>query len=251
MALVEPENKNYYLRFKEVINGNLDMFTFLEKLNFYTIFEAVCTLKIENGEEGFAGDLFEVYKRMLADGLYSYQPGGDFILRIFRNIIHMAVIVKQYDWLERFIEVYSSRLPVDSRRNMQNLADALLCFERGQFGSSMDKLNRIDYELFHFKIDIKNLQLKLYYELGYYEELISALDTYRHFILNNKYISQRYKLLCSGFVNYLTRINKLKTDEFSIENFEFIRNEIESSSGYLFKQWLLEKVEEMKKSGLK
>lgn len=246
MALVEPGCENYYRKFKEVLNGNLNMFTHLERINFYSIFEAVCTLKIENGEEGYAGDLFEAYRRMLAEGLYSYQPGGEFILRIFRNIVHMAVLLKQYDWLETFINVYTLKLPVDSQRNMLNLADALLCFERGKFGESLDKLNRIDYELFHFKIDIKNLQLKLYFELGYNEELISAADTYRHFIFNNKFISQRYRLLCSGFVNYLAKINKLKTGEFSSENCEFIKNEIESSKGYLYKQWLLEKVNTIK-----
>jgi hypothetical protein len=247
MALIKPGSEDFYLKFKEVINGNLEMFTHLERINFYSIFEAVCTLKIENGEEGFAGDLFEAYKRMLAEGLYSYQPGGEFILRIFRNIVHMAVLLKQFDWLELFINDHTHKLPADSRRNMQNLADALLYFERGQFGLSLDKLNRIDYELFHFKIDIKNLQLKLYFELGYHEELLSAADTYRHFIVNNKYISHRYRMLCSGFVNFLIKVNKLKTDEYSAENSEFIRNEIESSKGYLYKEWLLEKVIEVKK----
>lgn len=246
MALIEPENENYYFKFKEVINGNLEMFTHLERINFYSIFEAVCTLKIENGDERFAGDLFEVYKRMLAEGLYSYQPQGEFILRIFRNIVHMAILLKQYNWLEQFINDYSPKLPADSRQNMKDLADALLFFERGQFGLSLNKLNRIDYEIFHFKIDIKNLQLKLFYELGYHEELISAADTYRHFIMNNRFISNRYKVLCSGFVNYLTKINKLRTDEFSMDNCEFIRNEIESSGGYLNKQWLLDKVDEIR-----
>jgi len=243
MALVEPGNENYYRKFKEVLDGNMNMFTHLEKINFYSIFEAVCTLKIENGEEGFAGDLFDAYRRMLAEGLYSYHAGGEFILRIFRNIVHMAVLLKQYDWLETFIGVYTQKLPVDSQRNMQNLADALLFFEKAQFGESLDKLNRIDYQLFHYKIDIKNLQLKLYYELEYYEELISAVDSYRHFILNNKYISQRYRMLCSGFVNFLIKLNKLRTDEYSSENCRFIKNEIEASKGYLFKQWLLEKAD--------
>lgn len=246
MALIEPGNENYYLKFKEVLNGNLQMFTHLERINFYSVFEAVCTLKIENGEDGYADDLFEVYKRMLAEGLYSYQPGGEFILRIFRNIVHMAILVKQYDWLDMFIKDYSFKLPAESKRNMQNLADALLYFERGKFELSLDKLNQINYELFHFKIDIKNLQLKLYYELGYHEELISAADTYRHFIMNNRFISNRYKVLCSGFVNYLTKINKLRTDEFRSDNCEFIRNEIESSGGYLNKQWLLDKVNEIR-----
>lgn len=245
MALIEPENENYYLQFKEVISGDLGMFTYLEKLNFYTIFEAVCTLKIENGEDKIASDLFEVYNRMLSEGLYSYTPGGEFILRIFRNIVHMAILVKKYEWLEKFLEDYAGKLPDDSAGNIKNLANALLYFERRQFEHSLEKLNSIDYELFHFKIDAKNLQLKLYYELGYHEELISAADSYRHFIVNNKFVSQRYRLLCSGFVNFLVRLNKLKTLQNSEIECELLRNEIVSSSGFLYKQWLLEKADEV------
>lgn len=243
MSLLKPESDDFFNKFKKVIEAGLDKFSYIEKINFYTIFEAVCTLKIEKGEQKYSKELFGAYMQMLKEGLYSYTPGGEFILRIFRNIVHMAVLQKQYDWLEMFINDYTLKLPVDSQRNMQNLADALLFFEKGQFGESLNKLNRIDYQLFHYKIDIKNLQLKLYYELEYYEELISAVDSYRHFILNNKYISQRYRMLCSGFVNFLIKLNKLRTDEYSSENCRFIKNEIEASKGYLFKQWLLEKAD--------
>ena len=69
--------------------------------------------------------------------------------------------------------------------------------------------------------------------------------------MNNKYISQRYRILCSGFVNFLTKVNKLRTDDFNIENCEFLRNEIETSNGYLNKEWLLEKVEEVKNKRFK
>lgn len=248
MALVKPENENYYVKFREVMNGDLGMFTYLEKLNFYTIFEAICTLKIENGEDRIADDLFNVYNRMLAEGLYSYSPDGVFILRIFRNIVHMAILVKKYAWLEKFLDDYAWKLPDDSAGNMKNLADSLLHFEKGKFDLSLDKLNRIDYELFHFKIDVKNLQLKLFYELDYHEELISAADTYRHFIMNNRYISQRYKMLCSGFVNFLVRLNRLKAFQYSEIECEILRNEIVSSKGFLFKHWLLEKADEIIKN---
>jgi len=245
MALINSDNNEYFRKFKEVLLGGLGMFTFLEQINFYTIFEAVCTLKIEGGEQEYSKDLFEAYGTMLNKGLYSYSPGGEFIIRIFRNIIHTAVMVKEYGWLENFLIEYLPRISIDSRESMGNLGNALLHFEKGEFKESLGLLNKIDYELFHFKIDIKNLQLRLYYELGYIEELISAIDTYKHFISNNRFISERYKTLCSGFINNLNMVIRAGQNKYSRTDVDLLKKEIAGSGNKLYMDWLLRKVNDL------
>jgi hypothetical protein len=245
MSLLNPRDDNFFIKFKEVLSLDMNMFSYIERINLYTIFEAVCTLKIENGEHSYSKDLFEAYKRMLEQGLYSYSPGGGFILRIFRNIVHTAIMEKETIWLEKFLEKYLSKLPDDSRKGMSSLANALLLFEDKKFNESLGELNKINYDLFHYKIDIKNLQVKLYYELGYTEETLSLIDSYRHFISGNKYISSRYKLICSGFVNSVNRLIKLKTHADDGEKL-LLRKEINQINDKINQRWLLEKLNELR-----
>lgn len=244
MSLLKPESEIYFEKFKKVIETGLDKFSYIEKINFYTIFEAVCTLKLERGEGKYSIDLFESYKQLLKNELYSYSPGGEFILRIFRNIVHTAALVKETGWLEKFIAEYTSKLPEASRKSMGNLAEAILFFERGEFTRSLDKLNSIDFELFHFKIDIKNLQIKLYYELGYTEELLSAIDSYRHFISGSKFISARYRTIITGFVNNVSQLIKLRSS-ITEEQKYFNEKDIMNSGAALYKEWLMEKIREL------
>lgn len=241
MSLLNPGNNSFFGKFKAVIESGLDMFSYIEKINFYTIFEAVCMLKIEKGEVKYSKDLFEAYRQMLQKGLCSYSPGGKFILRIFRNIVHTAVLVKKTGWLEKFIDDYAPSLPDPSQNNMKNLAEAMLQFEKGNFGVSLKKLNSIDYDLFHFKIDLKNLQIRLYYELGYTEELISAIDSYRHFIAASKYISPRYKIMCSGFINNTSKLIKAKSSG-SEDEVLWLKAKIHKTNGALYRDWFIEKL---------
>jgi hypothetical protein len=181
---------------------------------------------------------------MIAKGLYSYSAGGEFIPRIFRNIVHTALMVRQYKWLESFLSVYLQKIPEDSRNNMGNMAKAMMFFEKREYEKSLSIISKIDYEIFHFKIDIKNLQMKIYYELGYFEELLSAIDSYRHFIANNKFISERYKAICTEFVNNVSRMLRIKNEGKAGEN-TLLRKDIISSPGALNQVWLLEKTDEL------
>lgn len=137
MSLLKPESDDFFNEFKKVTEAVLDKFSYIEKINFNTIFEAVCTLKIEKGEQKYSKELFGSYRQMLKEGLYSYTPGGEFILRIFRNIVHTAAMEKQSAWLKEFIEEYTPRLPAASQKSMRNLEKAVLFFERGEFTESL------------------------------------------------------------------------------------------------------------------
>ncbi len=244
MALLEPGSDDYFIEFKKLLKSELGKFSYIEQINLFSIFEAVCTLKIESGKKEFSEDLFEAYKEMLDKKLYSYSPGGSFILRIFRNIVHAAVNLKEYTWLESFMEKYLKELPPDTVENMGSLARALLLFEKGEYGKSLEAVSLIQYELFHFKIDIKNLQLRIFYELGLFEEANSLIDTYKRFISGNRYISGRYKELAGNFINLTERIliAREKNDKFSAKT---IISEISENKNTLYDDWLTEKANSM------
>ncbi|MBZ0201944.1 MAG: hypothetical protein K8I03_02880 [Ignavibacteria bacterium] len=244
MAFLHPENDMYFTEFRTLLKNETHKFSFVEQVNYYSMFEAICTLKIESGRQEFSKELFDVYKEMLEKKLYSYYPGGQFILRIFRNIVHTGIALKEYSWLEGFLERYMQELPPDSRKSMGNLANALLLFEKGEFERSLEKLVKIDYELFHFKIDIKTLHLKIYYALNCFDEAYSLIDTYKHFISSNKFISLRYRERAGAFLDILKRLLDLKLSK-NPENSGRITKDFYDKTSILEKDWLALKISEI------
>lgn len=239
MAFRNLDNDFYFNRYKELLVSNIDDFSYIEKINFYTIFEAICTLKIEQGNTSVRKELFEAYKRMLKLGLYSFNEGGYFILKLFRNFILAGIQLNELDWLKDFLRDYLDKLHPDSRTNMKNLTDAYIFFEEKKFDKALESLSKIDYEIFHFKIDLKNLQLKIYFELDLYNEAYSLIDTYKHFISNNKYISERYRELAGNFVSFVYKLMKCK-EAGDKESSRLLANELKIKNS-LFEDWLKEK----------
>ncbi|MCC6865544.1 MAG: hypothetical protein IT280_05230 [Ignavibacteria bacterium] len=85
----------------------------------------------------------------------------------------------------------------------------------------------------------------MYNELDYNEELISAIDAYRHFISGSKYISNRYKTLCAGFVNNVSRLFKFKQNK-TEEQLFYAEKEIINTAGSLYYDWLIEKLNQLR-----
>ena len=244
MALMNTESDVYFNKLKNLLLKNTGNFSYSDRINLYTVFEAICTLKTERGDFSVQKELFETYKYMLQKKLFSFTEGGEFIVKLFRNFILIGIQLREFKWLENFIAQYSKTLPADSRDNMIHLSEAMLLFEKKEFEKSLSILSKINYEIFHFKIDIKNLQLKIYYELNLFNEAYSLIDSYKRFITGNKFVSERYKTMAGNFVDYAFKLLKAK-ESINPEIIYSIKKELEDKRNILNSDWLVEKAGEI------
>lgn len=241
MAFKHPENEIYYKKFRELISKTAGKFSQIERLNFYSMLEGVCMLKVESGNLNYLDELFSAYKEMLNKKLYSFTKDGSFVLKIFRNILILSAYLGEIKWLESFLKKYSAKLPAGAKDSMHNLSKAIVAFEKKEFEKSLGLLSKIDYEMFYFKIDLKNLQLKLFYELGYFEQALSLIDTYRHFLKNDRVLSERSREKIKKFLELAKTLvsAKMKNDKFK---FHKLRKSLDSFNDVFNKKWLYEKV---------
>jgi hypothetical protein len=240
IAFKHPENEFYYKKFRELISKTAGKFSQIERLNFYTMLEGMCMLKVEGGNLKYLDELFSAYKEMLANKLYSFTKDGSFMIKIFRNVLILSAYLGEIKWLENFLKKYSQKLPAGAKKSMLNLSNAVIFFEKKQFEKSLEYLSKIDYEMFYFKIDLKNLQLKLFYELEYYDEALSLIDSYRHFLKNDKVLSERSSAKIQKFLEFAKALvtAKSKNDEFK---FHKLKKSLDSFNDVFNKKWLLEK----------
>ncbi len=120
---------------------------------------------------------------------------------------------------------------------------AYLHYAKREFASALELINKINFDLTSFKFELKNLQLILFYEINDFDSLLYALDSYRHYASNNRFVSEAGRKKIFRFINYLNSLYKLseKPDNMKIE---LLKENILNDT-LITKYWLLEKIEEL------
>jgi len=130
---------------------------------------------------------------------------------------------------------------------MYNYAMAHIHYYKGDFSKALKFNNKIDFSLFAFKYDARLLQFKIYYELDYFNEAYSLIDTHKHFIANNKNVSDYYKEMHKNFLNYYLIITRSKEGK-QKDNLRSLKKEITATNNIVSKHWLLDKIKTLEKS---
>jgi hypothetical protein len=237
------KDETYYTELKSILPETIEYFQEHEKYNVYQMTEAICWQKmVVVNRERYRRELFEINKMRLASGVF-LPDGRTMRFMLFRQILMTALQLKEAAWAEQFVEDYSKYLPDNIRNNLKLFAEAHLLFEKQRFEESLAILNRIDFDVFTLKFDIRNLMMRIYIELNFIEEAISLLDSYKHFISKNKGVSDYYRNITESFLKYCKSLIDLKTGKSRLSPDEIL-NELKKDNDVNFSSWLQEKLGE-------
>lgn len=246
-TLEKPEEKKYYFLLRDLFYRNMKSFDREERYFLFNHLATYCSDEVSRKNTEFYQEALDVYKHMLKYNAYSYSDSEYMQVVTYRNIIYYCNTVKDDRWFEYFIDKYYDVITPKHREDMKNFARANLHFLRKDYEKSLTSVSLISYEFFLFKPDLKNLMLKIYYELEYFEQAYSLIDTYKHYLSGTTEISDAYKTFYRNFVNRYLGLIKIKTGT-SRESPAFLKSKIEKENKIVNKIWLLEKIEDLIKS---
>ena len=101
---------------------------------------------------------------------------------------------------------------------------------------------KVKYEFFLFKLDVKNLMFKIYFELDYTEQAYSLLDAMRHYLSNAKDLSESIIARERNFIKYASELLKLKSES-KILNSNYLKDKLENERYLEGRKWLLQKID--------
>jgi hypothetical protein len=163
---------------------------------------------------------------------------------LFRNIVNFAIRIKKYKWAEKFIKIYSNRLYPDFKNDLKNISYARLMLNKGQYSETLRYLSKTNPEGRSIKLDYKNLQVMVHYELGNYETVMSMLNSYRNVIRRsgvvtkeNKIYYRNFIIYTESFIRFMNNRNKTYIDSFT--------DRINKTEKVVNKAWLQAKVREL------
>ncbi len=210
----------------------------------YKILEVYVIHKQTNNINGqdYYSELLELYKYELEQELVFYEQA--FYPVKFRNMVVVALRIKEYEWTEQFIQDYHHTLPDDQLPSLHHYCLALLYFHQKRFQEAADLLfNITDCKDAFFMFDIKRLQIKTYYEQDEIDLLDSMMNAFRVQISRDSFLSEGNKLINKHFINMVFRLVGVQSHK-DIKKLYKMQDELNSNKAFAERPWLLSKVEE-------
>lgn len=246
IAFSNIEIDEYYFAYKKLILKEIE-FLSQDQIRYHTIhLIRYCMLKSETGNnvtaDKFEKERFDVYNFILDNKYYKSSLSVFMPVELYRTIILLSLKLKKFTWVYNFIKKFRTELPPDRRNNMFHFSCSEYYFSRGKYAEAMKSFHKVKLDHFMLKVDMKNLMLRTFYELDLFDNALSLIDTYRHFLSNDKTLSAAEKRLNKNFMNI---IHKMILYRSSGNRTGKYRIEYELKRDFPHKEWVIEKFRQL------
>ncbi len=240
--LLSPKDESIFQNLKIHLDDNYVIFPQPELKSLYIYLINYCIdTKINNGQSEYFKALFEIFKIviekeiMFNDGLLAPQD--------YKNIISVGLHIKEFDWVENFIQNYTNRLPKESQDNDLSYNLAKVYFHKKDYENVIEQLRSVEYKNLAYTMGGRLMLLKTYYELKELDALESLLDSYSIYLRRNKLISREVKQQLMNGIRFTRKLSSLAP--YDKKGIQKLKDQINNCKALAAKKWLLEKVGEM------
>ena len=240
--LQEPEKESYFHDLKTLLRKEATSLTHAELNHLYIFLMNYCIdTKINNGRSEYFQELFEIFRTILEQGIII--KNGILEAQDYKNIITVGLHVKEFDWVEQFIQNYTGALPQDNQENALTYNLAKVYFHREQYEKVIEQLREVEYQNQVYALGSKLMLLKTYYELREYLALDSLIDSFRIYLRRNSRISREVKQQYMNILRFVKKLSNIKGHDQAVV--EKIKAQVEECKALASKKWILEKIEEL------
>lgn len=244
MSLRQDEEPAHYQKLKEMLTHQIHSFSPEEQSDLYLFSYNYCIVRINQGQEPYQQELFQLYKQglkselLLNNGLLNEWD--------YKNITTLGCALKEFEWTEHFIQEYREKLPANQRENAYNYNLANLYHSKKMYNEALDHLLRVRFTDVKYHLSTSFLTLRTYYELGDTEALLSLIETFRIYAIRNRSITTDQKRSLTNFLRFARRLVVLKhqsytyTDKKLREKLQKLHRQIEQTEHVFNKKWLLD-----------
>ncbi|MEO5643073.1 MAG: hypothetical protein ABIQ40_08005 [Bacteroidia bacterium] len=201
-----------------------------------------CVQQYRGGNEIFLHELNNLAKITLERKLFHPEKKMSHVQ--FANVVLVAIKANDTAWLDDFINDYSAFLPDDVRESTTAFAKASLAYYRKDYKAALRYLRNAKYESPFRQLAIKNLLLKIYFDMDEAELIISLIDSYLHILKDAEFIDTDSKKTYSGFIRIYKSLYRVKQNK----DFKLLKTILASlpSTKYVAEySWLIQKATEL------
>lgn len=235
------------------LNGLVDYLKSKEKkfhkkyLKYYYHYVTQYFIKKTNmGHVEFRQKAFEMYKYMRDRRLFVI----DNIITDFEynNVVNICLSLREYSWVDSFIEENKKYLDPNFANDAYNLAKAKLLFHTKDYNNIFQYLNKIELRDTNYYAHSKFLLGKVYFDMNNVNSVKYIVDNLRQYIRIKKSISDEQSDIIKIFNHYMMELIKIKESNTSSKKSlklilkKELDNEVKLVSN---KDWFYEKISKL------
>ena len=204
--------------------------------------------KLKSGDESYYQERFLIFKEMVELGFMSCKY---VIYPNFISAFTSACMAGEYIWAEEFLKKASNGIsPTEEKFNTLNYCRGFIAFRQKEYGKALQYFSKTNFRLYLMKVMVKSYSARIYYEQNLYEQTISSVDTFRHYLKTEKMMDEEQKNAHYEFLRNLAELARLKfegLDKKNREDLAILKKQINRMSANPLgaKNWLIEKAGEM------
>ena len=200
-----PEDVEVFKDLIETLNVNDSKLSQFNKRFMYVYLVNYSRLKSLIPNKFFKDEYYRLLKYSIEHDLYP-KVNNYFAESSYLTVASEAIIFKDFDWAEKFIEKYKNELKSEVRENAYTFCMANLNYRKGDYGNALKLLVKVSMDNISYNLKVKHLQIKIHYDIGDYEMCISVIDSFRHFLSSAKQMPEFVRIRFVNYVNFTSRM---------------------------------------------
>lgn len=208
MSLRRGDNPQYYKYLRELIDTKLELFDGEERSNLFHFANNYCILKINQGNGAYIDELFQLYRR--ADAANLLLENGMINEKQYKNITALGCRLREFDYVEDFLERYRESLPANKQENAYTFNKATFFYHQKRYDEAENLLRDVNFTDVIYHTTATMLRMRIFFENGDTESLINLLETFRLYILRNRKLSVQDKRSYNTFIRFARNVLPLK-----------------------------------------
>lgn len=246
MCVLKNMDRDLYLRARNIFLKNRDRISRHDKNYFYADLINI-VVSGNSKDDDSMNESFKLTELCLEDEAYKISNDDYMQPDFYRNALGNSMTLGKVEWAERFIEKYTSELRPEFRENMRSYSEAIVKYSKGEYEEALELASKVKYDLVGFKLDLKVLLMKIFYDLGFYEQAFSIADTFRHYVDKSARMPDKVKQSYRNFLGYYNKLLKAGKNKSKIDC-ELIKSQIEKEENIFLKKWLFDRAWDLERT---
>ena len=246
--LGDKENsETHYQEVRKLLKEHSVLFTNEENYTLYGYVQNYVTAQLNAGKSEYLDEIFQIYQEMLKKKAFLFN--GYLDASVYKNIVTVGLRLRQFEWVRNFLEEYRGYLHPSHQNPAYHSNVAAWHYARKEYSKALRELLMTDLIDVYYHLNVRQMQLKIYFEQKENEALNSLIDAFSSYLKRNKQISESKKEGFGNLVRFIRKAARLRQRGFTLNQEAFeqqkdnLLEEIQTTPNLPIRSWLQEHVE--------